>query len=111
MLNTGRLTMPPGFKGERIGEANCLEIPYFKDGKISPEMWQVVAELREEPTASRYSIYKSVLLPRLFQKLFQSLPQDVTSYGGGRRGGRWGGGSSSQSKQSTYQESTCTGLN
>ena len=51
MLNTGELTMPPGFKGEISLGGQLFKFPHFKDGKISPEMWQAVAEPGKEPTA------------------------------------------------------------
>lgn len=51
MLNTGELTMPPGFKGEISLGDQLFKFPHFKDGKISPEMWQVVAEPGKESTA------------------------------------------------------------
>lgn len=55
-------------------------------------MWQVVAELGKEPTATDIQFISLFYYPGFSKSCFQSLPQDVNSYGGEKVAGRQGAG-------------------
>lgn len=75
---------------------------------MSPEMWQVVVGLGKEPTATDIQFISLFYYPGFSKSCFQSLPQDVNSYGGEEGAGRYGAGGRKFHNQSSpsSQEST-----
>ena len=75
MVNKGRITVPQDFKGGKDQRGRIFKFPHFKDGKISPEMWQVVTEPGKEPAAADIQFITLFYYPSISQWL---LPKSST---------------------------------
>lgn len=70
IVNTRRIIVPQDFKDGKDQGGRIFKFPYFKDGKISPEMWQVVTEPGKERAAADTQFITLFYYPSISQWLF-----------------------------------------